>query len=97
MHKRQRLWNVQVGKHIIILPFMSHVRYFRYYDRKENQQNSIMQSKKSYTDKRDYLWNLPNKRPAKLKEKLKELEVVRAAMILLIKSLIFYVLGTNRK
>lgn len=49
--------------------------FYRYHERKENCQNIINQSKKDYVEKRDYLWNLPNKRPNKLKEKLKELEV----------------------
>lgn len=60
-------------KHLTLL--FSNYQFHRYNSQKDNSQNINTQAKKSYAEKRDYLWNLPNKRPVKLKEKLKELEV----------------------
>ncbi|CAG9861084.1 unnamed protein product [Phyllotreta striolata] len=47
---------------------------FKYYNKKEGNDLLSSHSKKDYCDKRGLLWYLPNKRPHKLKEKLKELE-----------------------
>lgn len=47
---------------------------FRYYTKKDTTESVYLLSKKSYCERRGLLWNVANKRPHKLKNKLKELE-----------------------
>ncbi|XP_057663252.1 WD repeat-containing and planar cell polarity effector protein fritz [Diorhabda carinulata] len=47
---------------------------FRYYTKKEGTDNIYSQSKKQFCEQRGISWYLPNKRPQKLRDKLKELE-----------------------
>lgn len=47
---------------------------FRYYNKKESADAILGHSKKQYCEQRNLIWNVINKRPHKLKEKLRELE-----------------------
>ncbi|KAG5890065.1 hypothetical protein JTB14_003630 [Gonioctena quinquepunctata] len=47
---------------------------FKYYVKKESNDSLYGQSKKIYCEQRGTFWNLPNKRPQKLRDRLKELE-----------------------
>ncbi|CAG9820267.1 unnamed protein product [Phaedon cochleariae] len=47
---------------------------FKYYSKKEGNETLARQSKKLYCEQRGLLWNLPNKRPQRLRDRLKELE-----------------------
>lgn len=49
---------------------------FRYYDKKTNDDSVSFEGKKSYVEKRGHVWVPQNKRPIRLKENLKELEVI---------------------
>ncbi|XP_967164.3 WD repeat-containing and planar cell polarity effector protein fritz [Tribolium castaneum] len=47
---------------------------FKYYSKKDPSDSLCYQSKKKYCDQRGVIWHLPNKRPQKLRDRLKELE-----------------------
>lgn len=47
---------------------------FRYYSKKDATDSVYISSKRSYCEHRGVYWNVVNKRPTKLKNKLKELE-----------------------
>lgn len=54
--------------------FLYKFRFFRYYAKKETQDSLYNNSKKQYCEQRGVLWNPINKRPNKLRDRLKELE-----------------------
>lgn len=47
---------------------------FRYYNKKDATDAILGQSKKQYCEQRGLIWHVLNKRPHKLKDKLRELE-----------------------
>lgn len=69
--------------------------YFRYYDKKSNDDSILFEGKKSYAEKRGHVWVPQNKRPVRLKENLKELEVIHqisssSVLIHLIQNAFYY-------
>lgn len=48
---------------------------YRYHDKKDVTDSPYNESKRSYAEKRGMTWLLQNKRPAKLKDSIRELEV----------------------
>lgn len=48
---------------------------FRYHEKKTPCNAPLQVAKKTYTEKRGMFWIPPNKRPVKLRDSLKELEV----------------------
>lgn len=50
------------------------ISYFRYYNKKDTGDSVFGQIKKRYCEQRGVLWNINNKRPQKLRDRLKELE-----------------------
>jgi len=49
--------------------------FYRYHDKKDVTVSPYNESKRSYAEKRGMTWLLHNKRPAKLKDSVRELEV----------------------
>jgi hypothetical protein len=49
--------------------------FYRYHEKKEVTDSPYNESKRSYAEKRGMTWLLQNKRPTKLKESIRELEV----------------------
>ncbi|KAK3928665.1 WD repeat-containing and planar cell polarity effector protein fritz [Frankliniella fusca] len=47
---------------------------FRFYDKKNNEDTTSFEGKKSYAEKRGHVWAPQNKRPIRLKDNVKELE-----------------------
>lgn len=57
--------------------------YFRYYDKKECNKSLSYEKKKSFASGRSYSWTVSNKKPFKLKQSVKELEVKTIVEILI--------------
>lgn len=63
--------------------------FFRYHEKKEVTDSPYNESKRSYAEKRGMTWLLQNKRPTKLRDSIRELEV--RGLILLLGNVLVYV------